>query len=118
MRPRADYIRPYGESNKKSLRHISVTEAVKKQIIAVPLRFIALSGQKTGPMPFNGGIPQSDTCCAHEKTNFPASCSSGAFRRAQASELSAFVHLSGAQGFSVTSPGHRIYNYKTEFNIA
>jgi hypothetical protein len=93
-----------------------VTEAVKNEFIAVPLRFITHWVKQ--PIAVNGGFPQNDTCPVLKKSGFPVSCSSGAFHRAQTSELSAFVHISGAQGFSVTSPGHRIYNYKTEFNIA
>ena len=57
---------PQGEGNKKtSATNFFVTEAVKKRIIAVPLRFIAHRVRQ--PFAGNGGIPQNDTCRAHKK---------------------------------------------------
>ena len=44
------------------------------------------------------------TILAVLKKGVPVSCSSGAFRRAQANELPAYVHLSGAQGVRLLLP--------------
>ena len=114
---RPENMRDASFRNKKSLRHKFLCDGGgKKRIYRGSTPVYNSSGRKN-PASFNGDFRKT-ILAVLKKSGVPVSCSSGAFLRAQTSELSASVHISGAQTFSVTSPGHRIYNYKIEFNIS
>jgi hypothetical protein len=56
-------------NKKASATNFFVTEAVKNEFIAVPLRFITHWVKQ--PFAVNGGFPQNDTCPVLKKAAFP-----------------------------------------------
>ena len=86
----------------KRLRHKFLCDGGGKKLYRGSTPVYSSSGQKK-PGAVNGGFPQNDTCVL-KKIRVPVSCSSGAFHRAQASELSAAVHISGVWVFRLLLP--------------